>query len=76
LKEDIINLCQNAYGSKVVQKIYEIQELEYRVLLSDEILNRNYIEIDKLIKDQYGNHVIQKIIERGYSDKLSQLKES
>jgi len=64
-EKDILNLCVNSYGSKVVQKSFEILPLKYKTRISDSVMNRNYNEIKKLIDDQFGNHVIQKIIEKG-----------
>jgi len=33
------------------------------------------LELDKLIKDQNGNHVVQKIIEKGFADNMGKLKD-
>jgi hypothetical protein len=44
-------------------------------MLSETILNRSGHELDKLIKDQHGNHVIQRVIEKGFADNMHGLKE-
>lgn len=76
LNTDVYNICLNAYGSKVVQRIFEILPLNYRNQTSNTILDKSNLELDKLIKDQNGNHVIQKIIEKGYADNMQKLKET
>lgn len=48
--------------------------LKYRKKLSNEILKNEYSEIDKMIKDQHANHVVQKIIDKGYSDNIMEAK--
>jgi len=71
---DICKVCMNSYGSKVVQKAFDCLKIEHRVIISNEILNKNSNEVDKMIKDQHGNHVIQKIIEKGFCDDIMKLK--
>lgn len=48
-----------------MQKSYETMGLIYRKRMSDEILKNEYSEIDKMIKDQHANHVVQKLIDKG-----------
>lgn len=72
---DIMNLCVNSQGSKVVQKSFEILELKYKSRLSDAVMNRNANDLRRLIDDQFGNHVIQKVIEKGYIEDISQKKD-
>jgi len=72
---DIMNLCINSYGSKVVQKSFEILELKYKSRLSDAVMGRSANDLKRLIDDQFGNHVIQKVIEKGYIEDIVQKKE-
>jgi len=72
---NLITVCHNSYGSKVVQKSYETMSLIHRKRISDEILKNDYSEIDKMIKDQHANHVVQKVIDKGYSDNMIEQKQ-
>lgn len=72
---DIMNLCINSYGSKVVQKSFEILDLKYKSRLSDAVMSRSTNDLKRLIDDQFGNHVIQKVIEKGYIEDIVQKKE-
>jgi len=47
--------------------------LVYRLKFSNEIMSKPYSEIDRLIKDQNGNHIIQKMIERGFCDNIHEV---
>jgi len=40
---------------------------------SNEIITKPYSEIDRLIKDQNGNHIIQKLIEKGFCDNIAEV---
>jgi len=75
INSDIYNICLSAYGSKVVQRIFEILNLDHRAVTSTTILDKSNLELDKLIKDQNGNHVVQKIIEKGFADNMGKLKD-
>lgn len=56
----------------MVQKSFEILELKYKSRLSDAVMDRNANDLRRLIDDQFGNHVIQKVIEKGYIEDISQ----
>jgi len=36
-------------------------------------MSKPWFEIDRLIKDQNGNHVIQKLIEKGFCDNIADI---
>jgi len=57
-----------------VQRIFEILGLEHRSSTSSTIMDKTNLELDKLIKDMNGNHVIQKILEKGFADNTSRIK--
>lgn len=59
----------------MVQKSFEILELKYKSRLSDAVMNRNANDLRRLIDDQFGNHVIQKVIEKGYIEDICQKKD-
>lgn len=47
--------------------------LKHRLRFSREIMSKPWFEIDRLIKDQNGNHVIQKLIEKGFCDNIADI---
>ena len=57
----IILLCKEKYSSNVIEKIFEIRN---KSLINDIAANicQNEYNILELITDQYGNYIIQKII--------------
>jgi len=57
----------------VVQKAFDICSLAQRKKMSDDVIQK--ANLCKFITDQNANHVVQKIIEKGYCDSLSSLKE-
>lgn len=71
---DIMNMCINSQGSKVVQKSFEILELKQKSRLSDAVMHKTN-DLKRLIDDQFGNHVIQKVIEKGYIEDILEKKE-
>ena len=57
----IILLCKEKYSSNVIEKIFEIRN---KSLINDIAANicQNEYNIMELVTDQYGNYIIQKII--------------
>lgn len=49
--------------------------MKHREQISTTLLEKTNLELDKLIKDQNGNHVVQKVIEKGFSDNMQKLKQ-
>jgi hypothetical protein len=61
LRGKIMELSRDPYGCRVVQKALEAASHPGKISIADEIRVGGTLE---LIKDQSGNHVIQKLIER------------
>lgn len=57
----VIELCLHTYGCRVIQRILENCEEQQTKLIIDFIL----ADISILTKDQFGNYVIQHILEQG-----------
>lgn len=71
VKGKILELTKHIYGWRVVQKFIEVLNKAQHsdiFLIVDEILRENLFE---WIYDQYGNHVVQKLIEQVPYDEIS-----
>jgi len=56
---NVVNLSLQTYGCRVVQKALEVSEMEEKIAITKELEGH----VLTCLKDQNGNHVIQKIIE-------------
>ena len=61
-----MKLALQMYGCRVIQKALEYVEEKYQ----HEILGEMEGQVLKCVKDQNGNHVIQKVIERVEPDRI------
>jgi hypothetical protein len=66
----MIQMTKSKYGCRVIQKAFEFAQIDQQNLLVSELKNCSIVE---LIKDQNGNHVIQKMIEVLYRDRANKL---
>lgn len=58
-KRDSIRLCKHKYGCRVIQRLFENSNDEDILLIIDKFA----LNIESIIDDQYGNYVLQHIIE-------------
>ncbi len=63
MKGHVLNLSMQMYGCRVVQKAFEHVLTDQQAILVKELDGLN-LQILKVVKDQNGNHVVQKAIER------------
>lgn len=63
MKGHVLHLSMQMYGCRVVQKAFEHVLIDQQASLVKE-LNGPNLQILKVVKDQNGNHVVQKAIER------------
>lgn len=61
--DNACELCVHTYGCRVIQRVLENSNDKYTRPILDQIL----AEIHTLTKDQFGNYVIQHILEHGKS---------
>lgn len=59
--DNTCELCVHTYGCRVIQRVLENGSEEYTRPILDQIL----AEIHSLTKDQFGNYVIQHVLEHG-----------
>jgi len=57
----VFSLSTHPYGCRVIQRILEHCNLEQTSAILDELLSN----IEPLLQDQYGNYVIQHVLEHG-----------
>ncbi|KIV91149.1 hypothetical protein PV10_05722 [Exophiala mesophila] len=63
MKGHVLHLSMQMYGCRVVQKAFEHVLIDQQASLVKELHGPN-LQILKVVKDQNGNHVVQKAIER------------
>ena len=72
IEKEIVKLCFNAYGSRVIQKLIEscinVDDIKK---ISDEIKKKD--KFNDLFIDENGNHVIQLIIKKLDEEKLNDI---
>ena len=68
----VFSLSTHPYGCRVIQRILEHCTLEQTTLILDEL----HSSIDPLLQDQYGNYVIQHVLEHGKPVRKSDEAES
>ena len=61
IKYDILNICLNEYGSRVIQKLIE-RIHDYPVLVNKLISLFKNKDIGKIFISPYGNHIFQKYV--------------
>lgn len=64
-EKDCINLAQQRYGCRVLQRLFELNA----VLDVQHLLNLIVDNLDKLINDRYGNYVIQHLIQSDFDQR-------
>ena len=60
LKKDLINLCKEKYASNVIEKFLINKSQESIEIINILIKNEDYLH--ELIKDPFGNYIIQRIL--------------
>lgn len=60
IRGHVLALSLHMYGCRVIQKALEVLQLEQQRVIVREVQG----QVMRCVRDQNGNHVIQKIIER------------
>ncbi|XP_026682799.1 maternal protein pumilio, partial [Diaphorina citri] len=69
----VLSLSQHKFASNVVEKCVTHATRAERALLIEEVCGFNDNNLDQLIQDQYGNYVIQHVLEHGKPEDKSVL---
>lgn len=70
VKGNIVELCQDQYGSRFIQQRLETENEEEKSMILNEVLP----SVRRLRNDVFGNYVVQKLLENGTSEMKDELK--
>lgn len=75
-ENNYLYLCNHKYGCRVIQRLFEACDLENKDngLECENLISIIIMEYQKLIINQYGNYVLQHIIEKNPKKKILALK--
>ena len=68
-KGQVFNLSTHPYGCRVIQRILEYCNAEQ----TNPVLEELHTHIEALIQDQYGNYVVQHVLDRGKPEDKSKI---